>query len=37
MHVNLVGTREKIVMIEAAANEVPDEVMLEAIKKDMKR
>ncbi|HHX17977.1 MAG TPA: polyribonucleotide nucleotidyltransferase [Clostridium sp.] len=33
MHVNLVGTREKIVMIEAAANEVPDEVMLEAIKK----
>ena len=33
MHVNLVGTREKIVMIEAAANEVPDEVMLEAIKR----
>ncbi len=31
MHVNLVGTREKIVMIEAAANEVSEEVMIEAI------
>ncbi|HOA98314.1 MAG TPA: polyribonucleotide nucleotidyltransferase, partial [Acetivibrio saccincola] len=31
MYVNLVGTREKIVMIEAAANEVSEEVMIEAI------
>ncbi|TYQ13232.1 UNVERIFIED_CONTAM: polyribonucleotide nucleotidyltransferase [Acetivibrio alkalicellulosi] len=33
MYVSLVGTKEKIVMIEASANEVPDEVMIEAIKK----
>lgn len=33
MHVNLVGTREKIVMIEATANEVPDEVMIDALEK----
>jgi len=32
MYVTLAATREKIVMIEAGANEVPDEVMLEAIK-----
>jgi len=33
MYVTLAGTKEKIVMIEAGANEVPDEVMLDAIKK----
>ncbi|MCX7842209.1 MAG: polyribonucleotide nucleotidyltransferase [Clostridia bacterium] len=33
MYVTLAGTREKIVMIEAGAKEVPDEVMLDAIKK----
>lgn len=33
MYVTLAGTRNKIVMIEAGANEVPDEVMLDAIKK----
>ena len=33
MNVNLVGTREKIVMIEATANEVPDEVMIDALEK----
>lgn len=32
MHVTLAATREKIVMIEAGADEVPDEVMLDAIK-----
>lgn len=33
MYVTLAGTRDKIVMIEAGANEVPDEVMMDAIKK----
>jgi len=33
MYVTLAATKEKIVMIEAGANEVPDEVMLDAIKK----
>ncbi|NLP13324.1 MAG: polyribonucleotide nucleotidyltransferase [Clostridium sp.] len=33
MYVTLAGTKNKIVMIEAGANEVPDEVMLDAIKK----
>lgn len=33
MYVTLAGTKEKIVMIEAGANEVPDEIMLDAIKK----
>jgi len=32
MYVTLAGTRDKIVMIEAGANEVSDETMLEAIK-----
>ena len=31
------GTEEKIAMIEAGANEVPDDVMLEAIKKVIKK
>ncbi len=33
MYVTLAGTTEKITMIEAGAREVPDDVMLEAIKK----
>jgi len=33
MYVTLAGTKEKIVMIEAGANEVPEDVMLNAIKK----
>ncbi len=33
MYVTLAGTNEKITMIEAGANEVPDEVMFDAIKK----
>ncbi|WP_265444808.1 polyribonucleotide nucleotidyltransferase [Acetivibrio straminisolvens] len=33
MYITLAGTRDKIVMIEAGANEVPDEVILDAIKK----
>lgn len=33
MYVTLAGTKDKIVMIEAGANEVPDEIMLDAIKK----
>ncbi|NLD51042.1 MAG: polyribonucleotide nucleotidyltransferase [Clostridiaceae bacterium] len=33
MYVTLAGTSDKIVMIEAGANEVPDEVMIGAIKK----
>lgn len=33
MYVTLAGTKEKIVMIEAGANEVPDDVMLAAIRK----
>lgn len=33
MYVNLVGSMDKIVMIEASANEVPDEVMIDAIAK----
>lgn len=33
MYVTLAGTRDKIAMIEAGAKEVPDEVMLDAIKK----
>ncbi len=32
MYITLAATREKIVMIEAGANEVPDEVVLDAIK-----
>lgn len=32
MYVTLAGTRDKITMIEAGAKEVPDEVMLKAIK-----
>ncbi|MFO7635769.1 MAG: polyribonucleotide nucleotidyltransferase [Clostridia bacterium] len=32
MYVTLVGTKEKICMIEAGANEVPDEIMLQGIK-----
>lgn len=33
MYVTLAGTKEKIVMIEAGANEVPDDVMLAAIRR----
>jgi len=33
MYVTLAGTKDKITMIEAGANEVDDEVMLDAIKK----
>ena len=33
MSLTLVGTKEKIVMIEAAASEVPDEIVLKAIEK----
>jgi polyribonucleotide nucleotidyltransferase len=33
MYVTLTGTREKIMMIEAGADEVPDDVMLDAIVK----
>lgn len=33
MYVTLAGTNEKITMIEAGAKEVPDDVMLDAIKK----
>ncbi|RXE60307.1 polyribonucleotide nucleotidyltransferase [Acetivibrio mesophilus] len=33
MYITLAGTRDKIVMIEAGANEVPDEMILDAIKK----
>lgn len=33
MYVTLAGTKEKIIMIEAGAKEVPDDVMLDAIKK----
>lgn len=33
MYVTLAGTKEKIIMIEAGANEVPEDVMLNAIKK----
>ncbi len=32
MHVTVAGTKEKVVMIEAGANEVTEEVMLEGIK-----
>ncbi len=32
MHVTVAGTKEKIVMIEAGANEVPEDVMLDGIK-----
>ncbi len=32
MHVTVAGTAEKVVMIEAGANEVPEDVMLEGIK-----
>jgi polyribonucleotide nucleotidyltransferase len=32
MHITLAGTRDKITMIEAGANEVPDEKVMEAIK-----
>ncbi|MEI6132469.1 MAG: polyribonucleotide nucleotidyltransferase [Bacillota bacterium] len=33
MYVTLAGTKKKVCMIEAGANEVPDEVMIDAIKK----
>lgn len=33
MYVTLAGTKEKIVMIEAEANEIPEDVMLDAIRK----
>lgn len=33
MYVTLAGTKEKIAMIEAGAKEVPEDIMLEAIKK----
>ena len=33
MHVTLAGTAEKVMMIEAGADEVPDDVMLDAIAK----
>lgn len=33
MYVTLAGTRDKITMIEAGANEVPEDVMLDAIRK----
>jgi polyribonucleotide nucleotidyltransferase len=33
MYVTLAGTRDSIVMIEAGANEIPDEIMFDAIKK----
>lgn len=33
MYVTLAGTKDKIMMIEAGADEVPDDVMLDAIKK----
>ena len=36
MYVTLSADREKIVMIEAGANQVPDEVMMDAIKKGHK-
>ena len=32
MHVTVAGTKEKVIMIEAGANEVPEDVMLEGIK-----
>ncbi|MEE0944967.1 MAG: polyribonucleotide nucleotidyltransferase [Clostridia bacterium] len=32
MHVTLAGTKEKIIMIEAGANEIPEDVMLDGIK-----
>ena len=32
MHVTVAGTKEKIVMIEAGADEVPEDVMLEGLK-----
>jgi polyribonucleotide nucleotidyltransferase len=32
MYITLAGTRDKITMVEAAANEVPDEVVLDAIR-----
>jgi polyribonucleotide nucleotidyltransferase len=40
MYITLAGTKEKIIMIEASANEIPDEVILKAIKeghKEIKR
>ncbi|PNT93112.1 polyribonucleotide nucleotidyltransferase [Clostridium thermosuccinogenes] len=40
MYVTLAGTKDKITMIEAGANEVPDDVMLNAVKRgheDIKR
>jgi len=33
MYVTLAGTKKKVCMIEAGANEVPDDVMIDAIKK----
>ena len=32
MHVTVAGTAEKVIMIEAGANEIPEDVMLEGIK-----
>ncbi len=32
MHVTLAGSKEKIIMIEAGANEIPEDVMLDGIK-----
>jgi len=33
LHLTVAGSEEKVVMIEAGANELPDDIMLEAIKK----
>ena len=32
MHVTVAGTKEKVIMIEAGANEIPEDVMLDGIK-----
>ena len=32
MHVTLAGTKDKIIMIEAGANEIPEDIMLDGIK-----
>ncbi|NSW90658.1 MAG: polyribonucleotide nucleotidyltransferase [Firmicutes bacterium] len=36
MYVTLAGTKEKIIMIEAGANEIPEDIMLSAIKEGHK-
>jgi polyribonucleotide nucleotidyltransferase len=36
MYMTLAGTKDKIMMIEAGANEIPDEVMIDAIKEGHK-